>query len=103
VPANLPDFMKSGVLGPRSSALETLDADGVDEISVRAVARRAGVYHSAPSNLRKRVQCFSRTLIAFDLWSRSATSHTRGLTATPPHLGRSFSESRNCPSLFRLF
>lgn len=32
------------------SALELLDADGVDALSIRAVARRAGVSHSAPAN-----------------------------------------------------
>ena len=32
------------------SALEILDAEGVEAVSIRAVARRAGVSHSAPAN-----------------------------------------------------
>ncbi len=83
------------------AALDLLEAEGVDAVSIRAVSRSAGVSHSAPvnhfrdrqalltalavglfrdlneriesdldsapSNLRERVQCFTRTLIDFGL------------------------------------
>ncbi len=107
------------------SALEILDADGVDAVSIRAVARRAGVSHSAPanhfrdrgalltalavhlfhalnekiesdfasapSNLRERVQSFTRMLIDFGLkqpnryrllWRRDLLDDTDGQLQT---------------------
>lgn len=52
VPGSKRDTYHHGDLrqGIIQSALEILDADGVDAVSIRAVARRAGVSHSAPAN-----------------------------------------------------
>lgn len=123
VPNSKRDTYHHGDLRPAiiQAALDILDADGVDAVSIRAVARRAGVSHSAPANhfrdrralltalavhlfhalndtiesdlasapsdLRERVRCITRTLIEFGLsqpnryrllWRRDLLDDTAG-------------------------
>ena len=76
-------------------AFEILESDGADAISIRAVARAAGVAHSAPVNHFPSKQALLTSLAAsiFNALAEEVTNALRAGTMTYPEVIRTFANT----------
>lgn len=90
------------------SSLEILEAEGIDALSLRAVARRAGVSQAAPySHFRDKLSLLAAVAaVGFDRLGEVLTRHAEGIDASDVRitaLGKGYVVfATDNPALFRL-